>query len=62
MASLDRELSHVYSREYAVSLDAQDPLRTRSQFLIPSKGQLRAKSLAEAGKKCGSGDGVEYRS
>jgi kynureninase len=44
---------HVLSREYAVSLDAQDPLRhLQDEFLIPSKAQLKATSLPEAGKKC----------
>jgi hypothetical protein len=38
-------------REYAVSLDAQDPLsQFREEFLLPTKAQLRAKSLPEAGK------------
>lgn len=38
----------ISSREYAVSLDAQDPLsHLRSQFLIPSKAQLKAESLPE---------------
>jgi kynureninase len=52
MASPDQNL-HVLSREYAVLLDDQDPLRhLRDEFLIPSKAQLKAKSLPEAGKKC----------
>jgi kynureninase len=52
MSSPDGENLHVYSRENAVSLDAQDPLRhIRQEFLIPSKGQLKAESLSEAGKK-----------
>jgi kynureninase len=53
MATPDQQHLHVQSREYAVSLDAQDPLRhLRPKFLIPSKAQLKAKSLPEAGKKC----------
>ncbi|PMD28403.1 kynureninase 1 [Hyaloscypha hepaticicola] len=48
MASPDQN-PHVSSREYAVSLDAQDPLRhLRAEFLIPSRAQLKAKSLPEA--------------
>jgi kynureninase len=51
MASTEGESQHVDSREYAVSLDAQDPLRhLRREFLIPSKEQLKSKSLPEAGK------------
>jgi kynureninase len=51
MGSLDGQSQHVDSREYAVSLDAQDPLRhLRDEFLIPSKEQLKSKSLPEAGK------------
>lgn len=50
-SALDGESTHVYSREYAVSLDTQDTLKqTRDQFLIPSKAQLKAKSLPEVGK------------
>lgn len=48
----DGESTHVYSREYAVSLDAQDSMKkTRDEFLIPSKAQLKVKSLPEAGKE-----------
>ena len=51
MASTEGESKHVDSREYAVSLDAQDPLRhLRREFLIPSKEQLKSESLPEAGK------------
>jgi hypothetical protein len=51
MASTEGESKHVDSREYAVSLDAQDPLRhLRKEFLIPSKEQLKSESLPEAGK------------
>jgi kynureninase len=47
------------SGEHAVSLDAQDPLRhLREEFLIPSKAQLKAKSLPEAGKKRRSDDAI----
>lgn len=54
MASGDSS-SHVLSREYAVSLDAQDLLgHMRAQFLIPTKAQLELKSLPEAGKRCAS--------
>lgn len=48
---MDDKSTHVSSREYAVSLDAQDPLPSiRDQFLIPTKASLRAESLSEAGK------------
>ena len=48
----DGQSPHVYSREYAVPLDSQDSLKhTRDEFLIPSKAQLKVKSLPEAGKK-----------
>lgn len=50
MANLDGDAQgrHVYCREYAVSLDAQDPLRHMSkEFFIPSKAELRSKSLSE---------------
>lgn len=51
MSSPDGQSQHVYSREYAVALDASDPLDDiRKEYLIPSKAQLRAKSLPEAGK------------
>jgi len=41
---------HVLSREYAVTLNTHDPLRLlRSEFHIPTKAQLKAKSLPEAG-------------
>ncbi len=57
MASPEQEAFHVYSKEYAVSLDAQDPLnQTRSEFLIPSKAQLKAESLPQAGKNYESGE------
>ncbi|KAG0648212.1 L-kynurenine hydrolase 2 [Hyphodiscus hymeniophilus] len=37
---------HVYSREYAESLDLQDPLRHMSrEFLIPSKDELKAENF-----------------
>lgn len=36
-----------YSKEFALSLDAQDPLRQfRSEFIIPSKKDLKRKTLA----------------
>ena len=48
----DKRSPHVLGREYAVSLDAQDPLHhIREDFYIPSKGQLKAKDLSEAGKR-----------
>jgi kynureninase len=48
---MDGEGKHVDSREHAVTLDAQDPLsKIRKEFRIPSKAQLKAKSLPEAGK------------
>jgi hypothetical protein len=43
---MDGARKDVSSREYALLLDAQDPLfRIREQFLIPSKTQLKAESL-----------------
>ncbi|TVY48014.1 Kynureninase [Lachnellula occidentalis] len=46
---MDDEGQHVDSREQAVTLDTQDPLsKIRQEFLIPSKTQLKAKSLSEA--------------
>jgi len=53
MAAIDGsgQSQHVYGREYAVSLDAQDHLgHIRKEFLIPSKAELKAKTLSEAGK------------
>ncbi len=42
---------HVHSRDYAVSLDAQDSLRHMSkEFFVPSKAHLKSKSLPETGK------------
>lgn len=36
------------TREYAEALDAQDPLRQfRDEFIIPSKQDLKRKTLAE---------------
>lgn len=36
-----------YSKEYAESLDARDPLRHfRDEFIIPSKADLKIKTLA----------------
>jgi kynureninase len=53
MATVDGETPPGHSREEAVSLDARDPLRhLRQEFHIPSKAQLRAKSLPDAGKRC----------
>lgn len=50
--ALDGESNHMYSRDYASSLDAQDSLKhTREEFLVPTKAQLKAKSLPEAGKE-----------
>jgi kynureninase len=41
---------HACKKEYAQSLDAQDPLqRFREQFIIPSKDDLRRKTLADCG-------------
>ncbi|QSZ35781.1 hypothetical protein DSL72_006903 [Monilinia vaccinii-corymbosi] len=38
---------HINSREYAVSQDAEDPLRQiRSEFLIPSTADLQARTLS----------------
>lgn len=39
--------SNSYSKEFALSLDAQDPLRQfRGEFIIPSKKDLKRKTLA----------------
>jgi hypothetical protein len=36
-----------YKKEYAEALDAQDPLRSfRDEFIIPSKNDLKRKTLA----------------
>lgn len=36
-----------YKKEYAEALDAQDPLRSfRDEFIIPSKKDLKRKTLA----------------
>lgn len=51
MATGNGEAIHVASREYAVSLDEQDAFRHhRDEFHIPSRAQLKAKSLPEAGE------------
>ncbi|KAH7393470.1 kynureninase [Cadophora sp. MPI-SDFR-AT-0126] len=51
----DGESPHVYSREYAVSLDSQDSLKqTRDEFFIPSKAQLKVNSLPEAARDASS--------
>ncbi|KAI6716331.1 kynureninase [Diplocarpon mali] len=40
------------NREDAMALDAHDPLKhTRREFLVPTKAQLKVKSLPEAGQK-----------
>jgi hypothetical protein len=50
---MDGEGRHVDSREHAITLDAQDPLsHIRKEFKIPTKAQLKAQSLSEAGKNC----------
>lgn len=55
MATANGELLHVYSREYAVARDAEDAFRhLRGEFHIPTKAQLNAKSLPEAGNESGS--------
>jgi len=42
---------HVFAREYAATLDGQDPLQNlRKEFLIPSKADLRSTSLRQAGQ------------
>lgn len=39
-----------YKKEYAEALDAQDPLRSfRDEFIIPSKNDLKRKTLAAEG-------------
>jgi len=61
MASLDEEGQNVHSREYAVSLDAQDPLNhLRDEFLIPTKAQLKANSLGEAESRDSSPESSIY--
>ncbi|TAQ85626.1 hypothetical protein B7494_g6053 [Chlorociboria aeruginascens] len=43
-----RHSQDVYSRDHAIALDAEDPLRhMRREFIIPSKSNLRANTLAE---------------
>lgn len=43
-----RDDTHASEKEYAESLDAQDPLHhLREQFIIPSKEDLRRKTLTE---------------
>jgi kynureninase len=45
-----REDTHVYTREYAASLDSHDPLHhIRKEFLIPSKADLRSTTLVTQG-------------
>ncbi|KAM3071926.1 Kynureninase (L-kynurenine hydrolase) [Clarireedia jacksonii] len=69
MASMENDISHdqpdqqdqqgqrMNSKEYAVSQDAQDPLRQiRDQFLIPSKAHLKAESLSSLEHKHASPD------
>ncbi|KAJ5081736.1 Kynureninase [Penicillium alfredii] len=63
-----------YTREYAEALDAQDPLRHfREEFIIPSKKDLKRKSLATDGASddasdprciyfCGNSLGLQPRS
>lgn len=44
------ERDHLFTREYAVEQDNQDPLRhLRQEFLIPSKACLDSRTLQEAG-------------
>ncbi|EAS33333.2 kynureninase [Coccidioides immitis RS] len=52
-----RDSALSFKREYAESLDAQDPLREfRNQFIIPSKADLKRKSLAVAEGESPSSD------
>jgi hypothetical protein len=45
------ENAHVYTREYAASLDSQDPLHhIRKEFLIPSKADLKSTTLVTQGQ------------
>jgi len=47
----DPEDAHVYTREYAASLDRQDPLHhIRKEFLIPSKAHLKSTALVTQGQ------------
>lgn len=42
-----------YSKEYAQALDAKDPLRDfREEFIIPSKKDLKRKTLATTEGTC----------
>jgi len=53
MASVEEHAQgeHMYSRDYAIALDADDSLRhMRDEFLIPSKADLKVKTLPESGK------------
>ncbi len=46
-----QEDAHVYTREYAASLDSQDPLHhVRKEFLIPSKADLQRTTLGTQGQ------------
>jgi kynureninase len=46
-----RDDAHVYTREYAASLDSQDPLHhIRNEFLIPSKADLKSTTLVTQGQ------------
>jgi kynureninase len=46
-----RDDAHVYTREYAASLDSQDPLHhIRKEFLIPSKADLKSTTLVTQGQ------------
>ena len=42
-----------YSRDYAIYLDTQDRLgHLRDEFVIPTKADLKSKTLAHSGKTC----------
>lgn len=43
--------AHASTKEYAASLDAEDPLRDfRGKFIVPSKANIVSKKLAKPGK------------
>ena len=44
---------HDYSREYATQLDDRDHLKhLRKEFIIPTKADLKSKTLTSPGKTC----------
>lgn len=50
LPSFDTDDPSIYTREYAESLDKQDPLKEfRKEFIIPTKADLKRKTLAKSG-------------